>query len=971
MNKAWLAAALSIVLILLFSFIVFMPDSGDLNPVKEVKVTVLSGSVDVENADSSQQESLKVGESVTITEENHLQRDGEIIPSPSPTPVNDYTQSMLQTSTLTVTVLDTAKQAVSSASIEIETELGKQQYSLDEQGTIAVPNLLHRDATVHFHHSDFFPVQPASVLLMNEHHELTLRVPRKGSIRAKVVGNGFEPVANAQTELMPDETIPDIAEADLELKPSNDEGGVEYSPVATGGYILLVTAPPYLPHRESIDATVNPDLKTIQLSEKSTLTVHVEDEDAEPVFAAKVTLKSMESGGGITLIQETSQVTGDTVFQDISPGKYVVDAVHDWYLDDGSGSQEFEITHDKQNVTLTLTHRDYSITGTVYDQVSGSPVEGAVVVAFSEEKIKQSDISDPLYNYMKKQFDVQPNASYTTSHDGKFRLTHLRGGTYTLGIQPRKDFIYVPFTKDWQFGGEEYNPVVLLNDQEQVDGADINLLRAWKITGKVMLEDGRVLPDAQVRVLAQYKTGQNYVYVHTYGYGSEHLQHKVEVDEDGEYLVEGNSYVLGKDFKLTLNASHHLYRDAYDGTGLHVEVNPGETITGVDLIFPAKVEINGLVKNEEGKALEGIVKISEVMGTTTAYEYADESGYYNAAFEPGDYIITAEEEGYISEIVQETLDLSEGNKKTINFTLKKGDDSFEGVLTDDESIPLPKRRVILSFNSSLFMGWDETITDDNGLFRLTPRAIPDEDIVFKLRCEATENYEEAVYETAQRGEKNIQLIAKKFNDYGSISGFVVDQTNQPITQFDIKLVPTNIRSYSVDYNRIYQWQPVTHPSGAFSIEKIPVVDGPFLVSARAHNAAPGFSDPVTVHKDLPVSNVTVHVKEKTFTVQGIIHSNSVPYSKARVLFIPKNPVRFDSFDSQENGFSQLNLSFPNMVTLDDGVFVLQGVPVQGGQLMVRPRWDDQDHQITMIKVSPAQPQEMVDIGVIEIQDSLE
>jgi hypothetical protein len=95
-----------------------------------------------------------------------------------------------------------------------------------------------------------------------------------------------------------------------------------------------------------------------------------------------------------------------------------------------------------------------------------------------------------------------PPARATTDEDGRYRLTGVPAGSYT--IAPSTPAFVVPAETSYAQPGKS----ITLSEGEEVDGIDFSLIRGGVITGRVTDADGRPLVEQYVNIIRVDERGQ-------------------------------------------------------------------------------------------------------------------------------------------------------------------------------------------------------------------------------------------------------------------------------------------------------------------------------------------------------------------------------------------------------------------------------------------------------------------------------
>ena len=319
--------------------------------------------------------------------------------------------------------------------------------------------------------------------------------------------------------------------------------------------------------------------------------------------------------------------------------------------------------------------------------------------------------------------------------------------------------------------------------------------------------------------------------------------------------------------------------------------------------------------------------------------------------------------------MQDPLDLEAGQSDTeLKINLDDGDQSFEGWVSYEDGTPVPNYPVHLSSMGNGASGSVDTLTDKNGRFRLVPSGIYSW-FSFCIYISDTDKYR-----TGKWGEKDIHFVIKKNTEFGSINGVVLDENGQPLTIYDINLLPSKNKEEN-NNKWTYSFQKVVNPDGYFEFNNISISQCPFLLQAKK-NGVSAFSEVIFLQKDEILDNIILKMPQ-TFTITGkILYPNNIIAAGADISFYNKIPegLNLDIFDLGE---------FYSVNTDKNGFFSISNIPLRGGTIYIWISRDQNQNNLNSMdpdtvedksifndqlslhfSIDPGQPGEQRDLGKI-------
>ncbi|MFH1742691.1 MAG: carboxypeptidase-like regulatory domain-containing protein, partial [bacterium] len=595
---------LLVVVVGILAVIIWTPGKSSEKTASVLNISVASGEVEYSSKDGKEKETVGSGGSLHIKPGQTPIRTSPPSITSKPEPTESLlTEKPLACASLSLKIKDTEGLPFVPAEVAVESGTARHAIQPSDAGEGLVESLCPGPCEITLSDPRILAGGTKRSDLRAGENEIQITVARKAIFFARIQNSRSEPISHADIILQPTNEFQNIPAADLNNRFSDEKGLAKYDPIVPGEYLLRVRAEGYLSHEESIQAQPDRKPQTIVLSTRSAIHVSVVDERQKPVFAARVSLRSLPGTGSIVLLKETSAPAGTVVFEDVPPGKYQLNAEHAWYESGDQTAKELQVEKDRHDVNLVLANRAYSISGRVYDKKSGQGIAGMEVVAFSEEAYSTLGRYEEPYDPYTKDYQIQLEGKTVTNENGDYILNLSKGGVYALEVSPRKDFVYneskhelkkceVPFS--------EQDTIVMLQEESNITGIDFALLRNWAISGHVLTHDGKPLEKAWINFSVLTSRGGSSNATLQYGF-----REYTETDADGFYRFAGNGNVFEEGTKMYANARHPKYGNYAKGfgegeQGVKVVPIPGEEVTGVDVIFGERTLVSGTVTNSDG-----------------------------------------------------------------------------------------------------------------------------------------------------------------------------------------------------------------------------------------------------------------------------------------------------------------------------------------------------------------------------------
>ena len=441
-------------------------------------------------------------------------------------------------------------------------------------------------------------------------------------------------------------------------------------------------------------------------------------------------------------------------------------------------------------------------------------------------------------------------------------------------------------------GGVEQTRIVLTDAKAE----DINfgLKRSWVVSGTVY--------DWQNQPLANTPVSVN-IFNNYRGLNDE--RSAVHTDKQGKYEIVGKTE-LAPGTKIGIYAVHDIYWSGYSDL---FTIEPGQRMDGIDIKFKGSAIINGTVRNEEGEPIDNaLVQFwSEWKKESPAddYEYiegysaqTDQNGRYECIIHlMRKYTAVADAVGYHSTANDQTsqkLDLKPSDEPVqVNFTLTQGDDqTIEGIVVDEEGAPVEGITVQCRFVAEMRVGFGRFMnrlshtTDASGSFcfdvdsydpnilGMTPKVrehiLSGKTDAFEVSAKENDKYSPLDHSKVLIGSKSVKYPGEKDlrinvtrkeqtsdTHLATLAGRVVDTSGNPVTQYDIVVIPGRPPQRFEDATPYHQWSPVYTTDGQFQIDGLPVSQGAFYIAVRTDEYGISTSLPLSPEANQVIDNIEI------------------------------------------------------------------------------------------------------------------
>lgn len=657
-------------------------------------------------------------------------------------------------------------------------------------------------------------------------------------------------------------------------------------------------------------------------------TVYVGNKKKKPVkkaaVYARLEAEDSEYPGGAGYA--TTDDSGNYIIEKLDEaGTYKVTARKEPFLGIGkrlvSGPVEVILNEneDRERVDLFLTE-GYSAGGKVIEKETGKPIVWLKLFATPVD-------AEEYY---------QSRSKATTNSEGKFRISGLGQGLYSLKASSRTYATDVQSVKALmkQYGIKEKDTEE--SDFDPFAGGDIVTVGIIKVGGgfkaeglQFTLEKGRSISGI---VVDDSGNPVSRVVINLYRVvEGEHSYHKeTKSGLDGRFELKGLPSVVET---WNIDAEH----DDYLETETDLQFQPTEIRKEITLTLPSGLSISGTVCGIDGEPIKG-AGISSVDPHSMSYAFetdeadakTDENGWYTlTGLEPDSYTLIAKKSGYAPSR-KDNIVLTKYGLDNIDFILEPGLSISGRILFSDEE-PLKNAQVVFvlshdekpsySFNKTTNHNGEFKLEDiDNRLFDLTVRS----GYGYTLWGEQQQNLTfEKTVPAVPAGNDDVVIT---LDPTGSVSGQVIDMiTQSPITDFSISFRPRKSEytsSYgpsSIDdsYYRGYG-KPFHTEDGMFTLENM--YPGEYIITAYSKSYVRNQAK-VSILSGREAQFVVIQLS-KGCRVSGRIlrKSNSKPFQHASIKLEGEHPAAKGAAQSDRKGKFEMAGLIPGEYTLKVWVY---------------------------------------------------
>lgn len=422
-------------------------------------------------------------------------------------------------------------------------------------------------------------------------------------------------------------------------------------------------------------------------------------------------------GGGVRTITDTN---GNYSIGGLIAGSYLIK------FNDKSGRYAKEYYSSKTTPDLA-DEIELGGNSVIIINTSLSTITGRI-----QGKVTALDGITPLNNIKVKAYvnekGVFPVSETMTNIDGNYDIGGLAPATYRVGFEDEAGQYCSDRSSDKSLLDDIY-----VNVGETVTGIDASLYIAGHIKGKVTEIDGKT-PCEGVSIYCYALNDSSFADL-----GACFSYHAVETDEQGNYdisvLISGAHRIMFKDCFNRYAPKYYSKQSNDNSANQIIEVNVGETVSGIDVSLSMGGEIHGRVtlpdKTTPVKCLELSVHWQEDQDAHSPYDdwnadrtETDENGNYKlVGLASGRYIVECrnlEYDEYARSYWKYDLDIVEGQIiSVIDFSLALPG-NIQGRVTDSDRIT-PLKGIKVSAENRLDEVGDQqdAETDVDGSYKIS------------------------------------------------------------------------------------------------------------------------------------------------------------------------------------------------------------------------------------------------------------
>lgn len=549
------------------------------------------------------------------------------------------------------------------------------------------------------------------------------------------------------------------------------------------------------------------------------------------------------------------------------PGVLVADAG-----DAGRGSTPAPAGQTQATIALAPTAL---LQGVVVEAATADPVAGVRVVARARE------------------------GSYVavSGADGRYRITGLAGGECALSADHAG---FVPWSREG-----------IRLAAGEAEGLDVALTRGAAVAGRVTDEQGAPVAGAAGHVVRRGGTGVDVFKQFVAGSGT------FETDAEGRFVVRR----LEPGPNQTLSVRHE---DHQPETLAGLELTPGETLSGIDVVLRRGLVLRGVVVDPDARPVpDAQVRLTRSRSNLggggffftpwgRAFAPGEESTDVEGRFEvrgiaPGPYQLSVTKRSYVTARLDEVEVTEEGIAEPLEVTLVPGA-SISGVLTTTTGSPAPGLRVM-----ALPAAGDEPtpVPGSRERFRSEEVSGPGGEFVVEgLSVGEAYDVEVLLYGAPTPGAQGVKAPADGLRlsvpDSGGIHGRVMDDRGDPVTDFLLSYrhgPNQNLRVFfgGDESKRGFGQNAVAvhSPEGRFSLDD--VGPGEWIVEVRAEGFQKGSTTAVVAEGAL-TEGVEVRLPRGRVVRGRVVGGNGAPVPDALVkaTLSGRQMWVFDPFGTPEN-----------------------------------------------------------------------
>lgn len=822
---------------------------------------------------------------------------------------------------VTARIIDDASQAIQGASVGLcSSGIVIASGTSDKEGKTVLSATLNGSETLFAQHSGHFDSDP---VLIQKNNAIDLILDRKMSIHGQVLDKNEQPVGEAIVSIASASAIQSVTGTPF-----------QFSPIRPGTYRIRAQHETLLGEEKTVQAG---NEVVLHMGTSASVIVSVSTVRGEAVGGAVLDLSSKPNSGFHFTTEQKTDTTGIACFSEIRRGTYSIGIQHSWY----QSLQRTEVVVDSvtEEVSLVLPDKNHSISGRVFDAATEQPIANAPVVCGLDWGREDNFYSRFLkQDLLKSSFPQSATRMVYTNEEGLYRFDGLWSGLYFLFVDRVKGYISGDHSEIENIGAQRARRV-MLSQEEDVGSVDFGLKRCWKIVGHAYDPNKKLLANVHVSARLRYSNPA----AHRGSTGMlEKLGAESSTDESGYYEILGPVELMSDRSLASLYVSgqHERYGKA-DSEVFYL--NPGELKENADIYFSNCAIIQGTVRNEENQPIPNAMVIvwkktdaaNQQPGRSNFWYYpmrTDDNGFYQAYITSqygqfGECFIRAHAKGYLKSTLQEPerkITLALGAEPVVcDFVLKKGmQETLEGIVVNEEGEKLAGVVLVLYCEGSgVYLSIDQTITqtDADGRFLfdlgawdqtwydpLFDNSVTNAKFLFRITPEATDEYEyvEPSWESIPRyrgGEKDIRIVMiRKDKERVSFRGMVVDSGGQPVTKYDIVVIPGSAPNLFKSGSLYYRWSPVNSPDGSFFLENLPASQGLFRIAVRTKERGLATTNLLRPQPNEVMEGIVIQLGEGA-TLQGVVLDSATgkPVPNVDVItMLPPTPAQEQQISSR-------------------------------------------------------------------------